>query len=272
MQYTKVASDAFEKLQLNAGILARSFAPATGTVGEIIGATTGGVTFASNPTYTDFGEDVDNVPANTKQLKRIQSFDPALSGTFLTVTPAVVKDLIGSADVSNTTQIVPRNQLTNADFKDVWWIGDYSDKNSGATTAGYVAIHVMNGLNTSGFQIQSEKDGKGKFAFEYHGHYDIESIDTVPFEVYVKAGSSGSATPEIKLQEHAITIANGSTYDMAYYVTPAGASVTWSSSATGKASVSNGTITGAATGNAIITASITDSGVTYSDTCTVIVV
>ena len=271
MQYTKVAADAFEKLQLNAGILVTSFVPSTATIGSIIGATTGGVTFASNPTYTDFGEDVDNVPANTMQLKRIQSFDPALSGTFLTVTPAVVKDLVGAADIDSTIHIVPRDHLTTEDFSDIWWIGDYTDKNSGVN-AGFIAIHVMNGLNTSGFQLVSEKDGKGQFAFEYHGHYDLDDITEVPFEIYVKAGTTGSETPSIRLDEHVITIANGDSYTMGYRVVPANATVSWSSAAGGKASVSGGVITGASTGNTIITASITDSGVTYSDTCTVIVV
>lgn len=193
MEYTKVASDAFEKLQLNAGILVDSFTPATATLGNIIGATTGGVTFNSNPTYTDFGEDVDNVPANTKQLKRLQGFDPVLSGTFLTVDATVIKDLVAAADIdaNDTTHVIPRDHLTNADFKDLWWIGDYSDVNetSGNASAGFLAIHVMDGLNTSGFQLQSTKDGKGNFAFEYHGHYDINNISRVPFEIFVRAGA-----------------------------------------------------------------------------------
>ena len=154
MQYTKVAADAFAKLQMNVGILVDSFVPSTGVIGNILGATTGGLQFNSNPEFIDFGEDVDNVPANTMQLKRVQSYDPVISGTLLTVTPAVVAKLIGGADVGtvDTTKITPRAYLTDDDFDDVWIIGDYSDKNEGATTAGFVAIHIMNALNTAGFQ------------------------------------------------------------------------------------------------------------------------
>lgn len=192
MQYTKVASDAFEKLQMNAGILVDSFVPSTGVIGNIIGATTGGLSFNSNPSFEDFGEDVDNVPANTKQMKRITGYDPVISGTLLTVTTALVKQLIGSADIdsTDTTKIVPRESLVDDDFDDAWFVGDYSDKNDGATTAGFVAIHIMNALNTVGFQLQTTKNGKGQFAFEFHGHYDIEDQETVPFEVYVKAGTT----------------------------------------------------------------------------------
>ena len=194
MKFTQVPTDTFENLVLNAGILVDTFTPSSGVIGNILGATTGGIEFSTNPTYTDFGEDIDNVPANTKQLKRLQSFDPAMSGTFLTVDTAAVKSLIGAADIgtSDTTKVVPRDQLVAADFEDVWWVGDYSDKNVDAEsthTAGYIAIHLMNALNTAGFKITSSKENKAQLAFEYHGHYDISNISTPPFEIYVKAGT-----------------------------------------------------------------------------------
>jgi hypothetical protein len=199
MQYTKVASDAFTKLQLNAGIMVDEFTPSTGTIGSILGATSGGFNFNSNPEYIDWGEDVDNVPANTWQLKRIKSFDPAISGTFLTVTAAVAKQLVGGAvyattgsgqsATEDTTHVIPVHELTEDDFDDVWVIGDYSDKNTGAS-AGFLAIHLKNALNTAGFQWQSGKDEKGQFAFEFHGHYDLTDVEDVPFEIYVVSGTS----------------------------------------------------------------------------------
>lgn len=192
MEFTKVASDAFEKLQMNAGILVDTFTPSTGVIGNIIGATTGGITFNTNPEYEDFGEDVDNVPANTMQLKRVKSYDPTVSGTFVTVTAALAGKLSGAGAMASgdTTHFVPSHALAETDFDDIWLIGDYSDKNTGTANAGYVAIHIMNALNTAGFQWTTTKDGKGQFAFEYHGHYDIDNIDEVPYEIYVKAGTS----------------------------------------------------------------------------------
>lgn len=197
MQYTKVDSDTFTKLQMNAGIIVDDFEPSTGTIGNILGATTGGFQFASNPEYIDFGEDVDNVPANTWQLKRIKSYDPAISGTFLTVTAESAKQLVGAAEYGQTgtpattdsTHVIPTHELTEDDFEDVWIIGDYSDENTGSS-AGYMAIHLKNALNTAGFQWTSTKDGKGQFAFDYHGHYDLTDTDDVPFEIFVKSGTA----------------------------------------------------------------------------------
>lgn len=199
MQFTQVKADTFETLQLNAGIIVDEFTPSTGLIGNILGATTGGLTFATNPNYADFGEDIDNCPANTWQLKRILSYDPSASGTFLSMTAELAKSLNGAGDygttgsgqsaTTDTTHVIPSHTLTEDDFEDVWVIGDYSDKNEGAT-AGYVAVHIKNALNTAGFQWTTSKDGKGQFAFEYHGHYDYEDIDDVPFEIYVKAGTT----------------------------------------------------------------------------------
>lgn len=194
-KFTKVPEDTFEKLQLNAGILTDDFTPATGEIGNLLGATTGGVQFASNPEFTDFGEDVDNVPNNMKELKHLNGYDPTMSGTFLTCTPAVIKSLVGGADIStsDSTRVIPRAELLATDFDDLWWIGDYSDVNTG-DDAGFIAIHLMDALNTAGFQIQSAKNEKGQMAFEYHGHYTIEDQDRVPFEIYCKAGGSSTGS------------------------------------------------------------------------------
>ena len=197
MKFTRIPETAFQSLQLNAGILLRDFTPGTGTVDEanIMGATSGGVSFTATPTYSDFGEDIDNAPVNVLELKRLDSWEVTMSGTFVTVDTTLAKELIGAADIdgSDTTKVTPRNDLLETDFQDIWWVGDYSDKN-GDTNGGYVAIHMLNGLSTGGFQLQSGNREKGQFAFEFTGHYSIDAQDTVPFEVYVKAGT---AEPEV---------------------------------------------------------------------------
>lgn len=193
MKFTRIPETAFQSLQLNAGVLLRDFTPGTGTVDEsdIMGATSGGVNFTATPTYSDFGEDIDNAPVNVLELKRLDSWEVLMSGTFVTVDTALAKDLIGAADIdtSDTTKVTPRNDVATIDFQDIWWVGDYSDKN-GDTNGGYCAIHMLNGLSTGGFQIQSGNREKGQFAFEFTGHYSIDAQDTVPFEVYIKPGTA----------------------------------------------------------------------------------
>ena len=193
MKFTKIPSDTFQKLQINAGILTTDFTPATGTIGESgqIGATTGGVNFTATPTYSDFGEDIDNCPKNMKELKRLDSWEAKMSGTFVNADTAIAKRLCGAADIgtSDTTKITPRNDLKDADFADIWLVGDYSDKN-GETNGGFIAIKLLNALSTGGFQLKTADKAKGQFAFEFTGHYSMSAQDTVPFEIYIKAGTA----------------------------------------------------------------------------------
>ena len=195
-KFTQIPTDTFQKLQINAGILvqgATGFVPATGVItsANIIGATTGGITVSCIPTYTDFGENVDNCPKNTMELKRLDNWECRISGTFLTVTPDVAKMMLGAADVdgTDTTKVVPRVDLDEDDFDDVWFVGDYSDKN-GANNGGFVAIHLLNALSTGGFSMKTSDKEKGEFSVEFTGHVSIEAQEVVPMEFYIKAGTA----------------------------------------------------------------------------------
>ena len=194
MKYTKIPETTFQNIQLNAGVLLSAFDPGTAEVANesIIGATTGGVNFTATPTFSDYGEDIDNCPKNMKELKKLDAWEISMSGTYITVDANAVKSLVGAADVSGN-KITPRNDVLLTDFTDVWWVGDYSDHN-GETNGGFVAIHMMNALSTGGFQIKTADKEKGQFAFEYTAHYSMSAQDTVPFEVYVKAGTAESPT------------------------------------------------------------------------------
>lgn len=197
-KFTQIPTDTFKKLQLGAGILATAFDPATGelTASNIIGATSGGVSFEATPSFTDFGEDIDNCPKNMKELKVLDTWEAKMSGTLVTMDTKVATSVIGTAavDAKDQTKVVPHNSVDARDFKDIWWVGDYSDINedgSSAGKAGFIAIKLINALSTGGFKIQSGDKAKGTFEFEYTGHYSLEHIDTVPFELYIKAGSAG---------------------------------------------------------------------------------
>lgn len=194
MKYTKIPTDTFKNLQLNAGVLLKSFDVETQTLAadSIVGATSGGVSFTAVPSRIDFGEDIDNCPKNTKELMRNDTWEAKMSGTFASVTKSLAKTLVGAADMSGS-KITPRSDLADADFFDLWWVGDYSEVNEDGTStgkAGFIAIHLLNALSTGGFSIQSSDKGKGQFEFEFTGHYSMEDQDKVPFELYVQEGTA----------------------------------------------------------------------------------
>ena len=197
MKYTQIPQDTFNNIQLNAGVLLKGFAPDTGTLKatDILGATSGGVNFTATPSFIDYGEDIDNCPKNMKELKQLDGWEAKMSGTFVTVTAELAAKLTGAADTA-TDKVTPRNDLKASDFADLWWVGDYSAVNEDGTkgaSAGFCAIRLLNSLSTGGFQIQSGDKAKAQFAFEFTGHYSMEHPETVPFEIYVKAGTEVAA-------------------------------------------------------------------------------
>lgn len=268
MLFTRIPEDTFKNIQLNAGILVKDFNPQTMQITGLMGATTGGVSFNAKPTFEDFGADVDNCPKNTKELKELTEWAVSLSSTFVTITVNTAKTLIGAADITGS-KIVPRNDLLDTDFEDIWWIGDYSNKNTGAD-AGYCAIHMLNALNTGGFQIKSNDKGKGNFAFSFEGHYSMDAQDTVPFEVYIKNGGE-SIKGSILFDTHSIELVAGDDATIVATTVPTNAVITWVSGSDLIAEVANGVVTATGEGNTIISGSITVDGVTYNDTCTIVV-
>lgn len=82
------------------------------------------------------------------------------------------------------------------------------------------------------------------------------------------------ASAHVDILQSAVTVPIGSTVQLTINdVFPTDSSVTWTSGTQAKATVSSaGVVTGVATGDSVITASITVDGTSYTDTCTVTVV
>lgn len=193
MKFRKIPENTFKNIVLNAGVLLSSFTPATPTIEDtnILGATTGGINFTATPSFTDFGEDIDNCPKNMKELKKLDSWEVKLTGTFITSNTSLIALLMGAGDVgtSDTTKVTPRVDVASTDFKDLWFVCDYSDKN-GENNGGYCAIKIINALSTGGFSMQSADKGKAQFSFEFTGHVSMSAQTVVPFEVYLKEGTA----------------------------------------------------------------------------------
>ena len=267
-KFTKIPVDTFENLVMNAGIICKSFDASTGEASGQIGATKGGITATCTPSFEDMGDDIDNCPKNMMELKKITEYDVKVSGTFVTINEETAELLLGAVDNASGV-LSPRMTLSSADFNDLWVVADYSDVNTGAN-AGFVAIHILNALNTSGFSLKTADKAKGEFSFELTGHVSMDNQDKVPFEVIIGGGAGDQ--PYITLDKHVLNIAVDDEVTLGYEVNPSSASVTFVSSASGKASVTSaGVVKGLEAGSTIITASITDNGITYSDTCTVVV-
>jgi hypothetical protein len=114
-----------------------------------------------------------------KEFKHLDGWDCSISTTSLGTTPALIRFALGCADIDtqDTTKIVPRADLEQTDFTDIWWVGDRAD-------GGLVAIQLKNALSTGGFSLQTTKNGKGQIALTITGHVSIQAQKVVPMVFY----------------------------------------------------------------------------------------
>ena len=184
-RFTVIANDAFDALQVDAGVVLTTFDVTnpyrTPTSDEILATTSGGVNPTCTPTFSDYGEDVDNVPNNMMEFKHLDSWEAKMAFTTIKFNADNTKWALGSADTqllaNGVTKIAPRRDVKQTDFKDIWWVGDKAN-------GGAYAIRLMNALSTGGLSIQSTKNGKGTNKIEVTGHVSINAQDVMPMEIY----------------------------------------------------------------------------------------
>lgn len=270
-RYTVMPENTFDALQLDAGVLLKQFdveAASQGQQGfsdaDILCATSGGVNPTCVPTYSDFAGDVDNAPMNVKEFKHLDSWECKLSTTALGTSPELIKMQLGAADIVDGTKIVPRRNLAQTDFSDLWWVGDKAN-------GGFVAIQIKNALSTGGFAIQTTKNAKGTLTLEITGHVSLANQNEIPMVFYSIDADEETIEPNINLSKASMKVKVDATGKLTAYPTPQDAVVTWNSSDSTKATVEDGVVTGVAVGSATITASMTYDGGTYTDTCAVTV-
>lgn len=185
-RYTVIPTNTFDALQMDAGILLRNFdieAAASGGKGfdvdkDVICATTGGITVNCTPTFSDFGQDVDNVAADMLELKHLDKWECKISTTSISTDAEGIRLALGCADVSaDGKAVIPRSSLKVSDAEDIWWVGDKANN-------GFVAVRLMKALSTGGLSLKTSKNGKGQTQFELTGHVSLEDQETVPMLLY----------------------------------------------------------------------------------------
>ena len=191
--FAKVSSDAMETLQLDAGVILSTFDPAAPVEPlseNIIATTSGGIQVNCTPTYSDFGEDVDNLPNNMKEFKHLDSWECTMAFTNIKFNATNAVWALGAADKTSTAatgsgssatraydKIVPRRSVQQTDFADLWWVGD-------KVNGGAFAVKLKNALSTGGMSIQTTKNGKGTYSMTLTGHVSIAAQDVMPMEFY----------------------------------------------------------------------------------------
>jgi len=192
--WSQVTSDSLNLVQVQAGMILTSFSttkPEAPAQSSILCATTGGIQADCVPTFEDFGEDIDNCPSNTKEMKKITGWDCTLSFTALSMRGEVFKAALGAAiktaeTTTHPVSVEPKTQIAVQDFTDLWFVSERIDDK-------IIAIQLKNALSTGGFSYKTQKNGKGQLTVTFTGHVSISKQD-VPMAFYI-CNPEGYTTP-----------------------------------------------------------------------------
>jgi hypothetical protein len=181
---TGVTADTKKNLQLGAGILAKSYTPG-GAIDStaIIGATRGGGSFVATPTLRSI--EADGVPENVKELVVNDGWTATLNTTMIEFKAENLLLALGpgakktetTVDDKTVTTITCENKIEDANFADIYWIGELADGTN-------IAIKLKNALNSGGLNITITNKGEGTYALSLVAHSSVDDLNTAPFEIY----------------------------------------------------------------------------------------
>ena len=180
---TGLNSSTAQNLQLGAGAILKSryVAGTQLTAENILSATNGGITFTASPQW--FVPSVDGMHNNIKGAgKRITHWICTLSFTAVEADAEVLAKALGCADI-NGQVITGRHIIENTDYSNIYAIGEKGDRS-------VIQITLKNAMNTSGLSLTTTNNGNGGISFTIEANYDINDLDTPPFEIETIAGAS----------------------------------------------------------------------------------
>lgn len=252
-----IRTEAFQKLQLNAGAFLINFdhtvygdadelrtalATALQDKTKLLGATRGGGTFVATQEKRE--PDMDGKRYGYKGGVFVDSIEVQLTGTLVEIRPEIFAKILATGEMTKSgskTTVRMHTAIQLSDYiPNLVWVGDMAD-------GGAVMISIKNALNNNGMTLTFTDKGEGTIPFEFHAYQDsVEDYDIAPFEVIFLDGENDGM--KISPSYSTVTVGDEVTLTANQTVT------TWASDDTDIATVDGGTVTTLAAGTVTITA------------------
>lgn len=179
---TRVSATIANNIAVDAGLLLSKFDinnPVEPDDKDIICATTGDFSINEEVETEDFFEDVNNMPNNTKEGKRITGRNCTLGVDCIEITEETLILALGAADKQADGGIHGRPQYKMTDFKPIYWLCDMVKEEK------LFVVTMDDVVSTGGFSLSSSKNSKATLALELTAHSSIEKRDVVPMAYYI---------------------------------------------------------------------------------------
>lgn len=180
---TRITADAASKMQIEAGILLKSFDianPVEPADADILCSTTGDYSITCVPETINFFDDVNNITGRFKEAERITNWNCGLTVTSLDTTTEMFKFALGAADIGSDGGVNPRDDFISTDFQDgLTWIADMVDDDK------LLAVVMDNSISTGGVNLTTGKNKKGNLALTITPFKSLTNPTKCPMAFYV---------------------------------------------------------------------------------------
>lgn len=258
---TAARAEGFKHILLNVGALFRNFdVTQYSTVAQLktalvaalsdetkcLGITRGGGSFTTT-------REMRQIEADGLRYRYVgdtitDSMDAALNFTFIELAAKNVEMGLTASETVTTgqvTKITPRTRIEPGDYIQNLVLA--TDLNNG----GVLVIHFKNALNVADFAVTYTDKGEATYPLEFHPYQDnLDDYDSAPYDIYIFEPDT------VTLNKTTLSVVEGETGSLTATTVPAGGTVTWASTNTAIATVSNGTVTGVAPGACYVTAAL----------------
>lgn len=152
--------------------------------GKLLGATSGGNTFAAVPEFRDVA--VDGVKGRAKGLSFITAWEVTMTTNMLEFKEETYRRALAAAQVEdreigdgNYKSIKAKNYISDEDYIDnITFVGTISGSSNP------VYIQVYNALNLGGLTVNNADDTDIVAELVFTGHYDANNLDNPPFAIF----------------------------------------------------------------------------------------
>lgn len=149
--------------------------------GKLLGATKGGGSFSSVPTFREI--EVDGARGRIKELKQIESIETKISANIIEVSVESLRTALAASVVDDAdakyTKISGKFCISPDDYiGNITWVGTLSGNQEP------VIIQVFNALSESGLELSFEDKGESVVALELFAHQSLANLDETPWTIW----------------------------------------------------------------------------------------
>ena len=161
---------------------------------KLLGATQGGGSFNAVPTVRQIT--VDGGKTNIKELETIDDWVVTMVANAKEITANNIALALGAAKIEDSEapegyhRITGKEDFEQSDYQDnITWIGTLK----GSTKP--VIIILKNALSLNGLSLSVADKSEATVPITLTGHYSLENLKEVPFEIIYPKGETASAEP-----------------------------------------------------------------------------